>query len=138
MSGTQRSIEKLQAELRELRDRMIPMFEFVAEEWASRTEEGYPVVFDNVESNGYFGIGLDPGYSLFIMIDRWEIVAQLNVIAWRTDVRSAANYEKFTSLPAGGIKTLSPNMSDNQLRNLISELLSHWNVQPLVIRVTDS
>jgi hypothetical protein len=138
MSGTPRSIAELQLELRDLRDRMLPMLELVAEDWASRTEEGYPVVFDNVESNGYFGIGLDPGYSLFIMIDRGEIVAQLNVIAWRTDVRSAANYEKFTSLPAGGIKALSSGMSDSQLRNLISELLSHWNVQPLVIRVTDS
>jgi hypothetical protein len=138
MSETARRIDELQTELRDLRDRMIPMFEVVAEDWAHRTEPGYPVVFDNVETNGYFGVTLDPGYSLFVMIDRGGIVAQLNVIAWRTDVRSAANYEKFTSLPAGGMKTLSAKMTDNQLRNLISELLSHWNVQPLVIRVTDS
>lgn len=138
MSGTPRTIDDLQSELRVLRDRMIPMFEVIAEDWASRTEPGYPVVFDNVESNGYFGVSLDPGYSLFVMIDSGEIIAQLNVIAWRTDVRSAANYEKFTSLPAGGVKPVSMAMSDNQLRNLIAELLSHWNVQPLVIRVTDS
>jgi hypothetical protein len=29
-------------------------------------------------------------------------------------------------------------MTDNQLRNLIAELLSYWNTQPLMINVTDS
>jgi hypothetical protein len=70
MSETARTIDELQTELRDLRDRMIPMFEVVAEDWAHRTEPGYPVVFDNVETNGYFGVTLDPGYSLFVMIDR--------------------------------------------------------------------
>lgn len=117
---------------------MVPMLEALSEEWDNRTGPGYPVISDNVDSGGYFGINLDPGYGLYIMIDEGQIVAQLNVIAWRTDVRTAANQEKFSSLPAGGLKPVSPAMSDNELRNLISELLSHWNVQPLVIRVTDS
>jgi hypothetical protein len=125
-------------ELRALRDRMLPMLEVVVEDWMDRTEPGYPVVFDNVEGNGYFGVSLDPGYGLYIMLDRGEILAQINLIGWRNDVRSAANREKFTSLPFQGLRPISNALSDNQLRNLISELLSHWNTQPLVVRVTDS
>ncbi|MFW6075907.1 MAG: hypothetical protein ACOC9Y_09950 [Chloroflexota bacterium] len=138
MSGQAKSLNDLLSDLRELRDRMVPMFEALREEWESRTDPGYPVILDNVETGGYFGIALDPGYGLYIMIDEGQIIAQINVIKWRTDVRSAANYEKFSSLPGGGVKPVTPEMSDNQLRNLISELLVHWNVQPLVIRVTDS
>lgn len=138
MSASPGSMQELITDLRLLRDRMVPMFEAMIEEWANRTEPGYPVIFDVVESGGYFGINLDPGYGLYVMVDEGQIIAQLNVIAWRTDVRSAANREKFSSLPAGGVKPVSSAMSDNELRNLISELMAHWNVQPLVIRVTDS
>jgi hypothetical protein len=138
MSETTAEHDARIAELRTLRDRMVPMLESVSEAWHDRTEQGYPVIFDNVDGNGYFGIHLDPGYGLYIMLDRGEVIAQINLIGWRTDVRSAANREKFTSLPVEGVRPVSMAMSDNQLRNLIAELLSHWNVQPLVIRVTDS
>ena len=138
MSAESKGIEQLLADLRDLRDRMMPMLEALPEEWEFRVEPGYPAIFDFVESSGYFGINLDPGYGLYIMIDEGQIVAQANVVTWRTDVRSSANYEKFAALPSGGIKPVSPDMSDGALRNLISELLAHWSVQPLVIRVTDS
>ncbi|TVR74476.1 MAG: hypothetical protein EA415_05525 [Sphaerobacteraceae bacterium] len=138
MSANSGSMQALIDDLGLLRDRMVPMFEVMCEEWVNRTEPGYPVIFDNVESGGYFGINLDPGYGLYVMVDDGQILAQLNVIAWRTDVRSAANREKFSSMPTGGVKPVSSAMSDNELRNLISELMAHWNVQPLVIRVTDS
>jgi hypothetical protein len=138
MSANAGTIEALIEDLGRLRDRMIPMFQAMGEEWENRTEPGYPVIFDNVESGGYFGMNLDPGYGLYVMVDEGQIIAQLNVVAWRTDVRSAANREKFSNLPTGGVKPISSDMSDNELRNLISELIAHWNVQPLVIRVTDS
>jgi hypothetical protein len=138
MSAQANALEKLLGDLRSLRDRMIPMFEALSEEWENRTEAGFPVIYDNVDSAGYFGINLDPGYGLFILIEDGQIYAQLNVIAWRTDVRSSANQEKFSSLPAGGLKPVGPEMTDNELRNLISEMIAHWNIQPLVIRVTDS
>lgn len=125
-------------ELRTLRDRLLPMLTIVGAEYDTRTEPGYPVIFDNVEEGGYFGVNLDPGYGLYIMTDGQQIVAQLNIIGWRTDVRSSANKEKFASLPFDGVRPVSNEMSDDQLRNLISELLSHWNKQPLIIRTTDS
>ncbi len=125
-------------ELRTLRDRLLPMLQVVGAEYDTRTEPGYPVIFDNVEDGGYFGVNLDPGYGLYIMTDGQQIIAQLNIIAWRTDVRSSANKEKFASLPFDGVRPVSNEMSDGQLRNLISELLSHWNRQPLNIRISDS
>ncbi len=125
-------------ELRTLRDRLLPMLQIVGAEYDTRTEPGYPVIFDSVEEGGYFGVNLDPGYGLYIMTDGQEIFAQLNIIAWRTDVRSSANKEKFASLPFDGVRPVSNEMSDGQLRNLISELLSHWNRQPLNIRTSDS
>src|SRR5690606_6894025 len=117
---------------------MLPMFEVVAQGYATRTEPGYPIVFDSVEENGYFGIHLDPGYGLYIMTDGTSVFAQINIIGWRTDVRSSANKEKFAALPFEGVRPVSNEMSDNQLRNLIAELLSYWNTQPLLMNHTDS
>lgn len=137
MSTETNEIQTLE-EMRTLRDRMLPMLNIVGEEYDTRTEPGYPVIFDNVEDGGYFGVNLDPGYGLYIMTDGQQIFAQLNIIAWRTDVRSSANKEKFASLPFDGVRPVSNEMSDAQIRNLISELLSHWNRQPLNIRISDS
>lgn len=124
--------------LKELRGRMLPMFEAIAREYDNRTEPGYPLVFDNIESGGYFGINFDPNYGLYIMTDGEQVFAQVNIIGWRNDVRSSASKEKFSSLPFQGVRPVDPSMSDNQLRNLIAELLAHWNMQPLVIHITDS
>jgi hypothetical protein len=125
------------ADLTALRERMLPMLQVIAREYKTRTDVGYPVVHDNLEA-GYFGIMLNPQYALYIMTDGQRVFAQLNIVGWRTDVRSSANKEKFTSLPFEGERPVSSAMSDNQLRNLLSELLSHWNTQPLMIRITDS
>lgn len=125
-------------ELRALRARMLPMFQAVAREYRTRTDPGYPVVTDNIDAGGYFGIMLDPIYGLSIMTDGQEVFAQINMVGWRTDVRSSANKEKFASLPFEGVRPVSSSMSDNQLRNLIAEFLSYWNTQPLMINVTDS
>jgi hypothetical protein len=125
------------AEFKALRTRMLPMFQAVAKEYETRSDPGYPVVADNVEG-GYFGILLDPTYALYVMTDGERVFAQINMVGWRTDVRSSANKEKFTSLPFEGERPLSSDMSDNQLRNLIAELLSYYNTQPMMIQTTDS
>lgn len=125
-------------QLRALRERMLPMLRTVAMEYRTRTDPGYPVILDNVESGGYFGILLAPGYGLSIMAEDGEVVAQLNIVGWRTDVRSSANKEKFTSVPFAGTRPVSSRMSDGLLRNILSELLSFFNTQPLMLNVTDS
>jgi hypothetical protein len=136
-SGAAQSSDAL-AELGALRTRMLPMFQVLAEEYRTRTDPGYPVVVDSVDVGGYFGIILDPMYGLYIMTDGERVFAQISMVGWRTDVRSSANKEKFTSLPFEGERPVSSAMSDGQLRNLISELLSYWNTQPLMIHITDS
>ncbi len=124
--------------LRSLRDRVLPMLNAVAKEYETRTEEGYPVVMDNVESGGYFGIMLDPAYGLYFLTDGQQIFAQINMVGWRNDVRSSANKEKFAGMPFGGVRPILGTLTDQQLRNLLAELLSHWNMQPLLIHHTDS
>ena len=125
------------AELATLRERMLPMLKVIAREYVTRTDPGYPIVLDNLES-GYFGIMIDPQYALYIMTDGETVFAQLSMVGWRTDVRSSASKEKFTNLPFEGQRPVSNALSDNQLRNLLAELLAYWNTQPLMIRVTDS
>ena len=121
-----------------LRDRIFPMLQAVAKEYETRTEPGYPVLLDNVEFGGYFGIMLDPAYGLYFVTDGQRVFAQINMVGWRNDVRSSANKEKFAGMPFGGVRPVSADFSNEQLRNLISELLAHWNLQPLMIHRTDS
>lgn len=125
-------------ELKALRTRMLPMLQVVAREYKPRTDPGYPIVFDNVDDAGHFGIHLDPSYGLYIFTDGEAVYAQLNILGWRTDVRSSASKEKFASLPFGGERRIDASMSDALLRNLISELLAAWNTQPRFLNVTDS
>lgn len=124
--------------LRHLRDRVMPMLQEVARTYDTRTEPGYPVIMDNLDNGGYFGIMLDPAYGLYFLTDGDQIFAQINMVGWRNDVRSSANKEKFSNLPFSGVRRVADNLTDQQLRNLIAELLSHWNMQPLLIHHTDS
>src|SRR6185312_17491587 len=126
------------ASLSRLRDRVFPMLEAVAKEYETRSEPGYPVLMDNVEFGGYFGIMLDPAYGLYFITDGQQVFAQINMVGWRNDVRSSANKEKFSGAPFGGVRPVPENLSNQQLRNLLSELLAHWNLQPLNIHRTDS
>ncbi|HVB63523.1 MAG TPA: hypothetical protein VNE17_02255 [Nitrolancea sp.] len=124
--------------LARLRVRIFPMLEAVAKEYETRTEPGYPVLMDNVEFGGYFGIMLDPSYGLYFVTDGQRVFAQINMIGWRNDVRSSANKERFAGVPFGGVRPVPDSLSNQQLRNLLSELLAHWNLQPLMIHRTDS
>jgi hypothetical protein len=126
------------AALERLRDRLLPMLNEVAREYRTRSEPGYPVIMDNVEAGGYFGIMLAPAYGLSFMTDGEQLFAQINMVGWRNDVRSSANKEKFSGLPFTGVRPLPENLTDQQLRNLIAELLAHWNMQPLLIHQADS
>ncbi len=126
------------AALRRLRDRILPMLQEVAKEYETRTGPGYPVIMNDVDFGGYFGIMLDPAYGLYFMTDGQQIFAQINMVGWRNDVRSSANKEKFSGLPFGGVRPVPETLTSQQLRNLLAELLSHWNMQPLLIHHTDS
>ena len=123
--------------LGELRERVLPMLRFAAEEYRHRTPEGYPVVVDAVES-GLVGIELDPSFSLYVTSDGERLYADMTYRAARNDARSSASREKFGGLPFPDRREIDPAIGDQQLRNLIAELMSRWNVQPGVIHITDS
>jgi hypothetical protein len=56
----------------------------------------------------------------------------------RIDARASASREKFSGRPVDDHRAISADISDNELRNLLAELLSRFNMQPLLIHITDT
>jgi hypothetical protein len=127
------AIEQLQG----LRDRVLPMLEQVAREYQGRVPGGYPTITDAVRQ-GVIGIELDPSYSLFFTTDGEGLFADFYYRSPRNDARSSASREKFAGRPVDDHRSLPPTVTDLELRNLIAELLSKWNMQPTLIHITDS
>jgi hypothetical protein len=120
-----------------IRDRVLPMLRHVAEEYKTRVPAGYPQILDSPEQ-GLVGISLDPSYSLYIVSDGDQLFAEFNFRSPRNDARSSAGREKFSGAPIRDRRPLSSAVSDQGLRNLISELMSRWNFQPMIIHITDT
>ncbi len=118
-------------------ERIGPMLRLVAEEYRSRTPEGYPVVVDAAAS-GAVGIELDPMHALYVTSDGEQLFADLYYRASRTDTRASASREKFGGMPTNDRRPLPDEVSPQHLRNLLAELMSRWNVQPGIIHITDS
>ena len=113
------------------------MLRLAADEYRHRTPPGYPVVVDDPE-NGTIGIEIDASYVLYVVAEGDQLYADLYYQSPRNDARSSASREKFGGLPFSDRRPLSPDVSDQALRNLIAELMSRWNFQPGVIHITDS
>ncbi len=126
-------IEQLQG----LRDRVLPMLEQVAREYQGRVPDGYPAITDAVHQ-GVIGIEIDPSYSLFFTTDGDGLFADFYYRSPRNDARSSASREKFAGRPVDDHRPLPPGITDLELRNLIAELLSKWNMQPTLIHISDS
>ncbi|HEY7031155.1 MAG TPA: hypothetical protein VH482_07515 [Thermomicrobiales bacterium] len=127
------SVEVLQG----IRSRVLPMFQFVAEEYRTRVPAGYPSIIDQPE-HGVVGLQLDPSYSLSFVSDGSRAYADLAYRSPRNDARSSASREKFSGASSVDRRPLDPAISDQGLRNLISELISRWNFQPMIIYITDT
>ena len=123
--------------LGQLRERLLPMLRLAADEYRHRTPPGYPVVVDDPDS-GTIGIEIDASYALYIVAEGDQLYADLYYQSPRNDARSSASREKFGGLPFSDRRPLSPDVSDQALRNLIAELMSRWNFQPGIIHITDS
>ncbi len=120
-----------------VRERIVPMLRLAAEEYRTRTPEGYPVVVDAPES-GAVGIELDPMHALYVTSDGGQLYADLYYRSWRNDTRSSASREKFGGMPTNDRRPLPDDPSPQHLRNLLAELMSRWNFQPGIIHITDS
>ena len=125
------------AQLETIRELMLPMLQIVAEEYRPRTPDGYPVLVDAPE-RGAIGIQLDPSHSLHIVSDGSQLYADLTARASRTDARSSASREKYSGQPFNDHRPIDTSISPVELRNLISELLNRWNMQPTIIHITDT
>lgn len=138
MSVEQRSVEQQSIEqLTQIRDRFLPMLAFAAEEYRHRTPPGYPVLVDAVD-RGMIGLELDASYALYVVADVDGLYADMYRQSPRNDTRSSASRQKHAGLPFHDRRPIDLNISDQALRNLIAELMSHWNFQPGIIHITDS
>ncbi len=123
--------------LSQVRDRMLPMLEVTAERYRSRVPAGYPLVVDTPEQ-GVVGLELDPSYAVYITSDGHSLFAEVYRRSPRTDQRSSAGRQKESGVPFHDRRMLDPDASDQALRNLIAELMTHYNFQPGLIHISDS
>ncbi len=123
--------------LTSLRERVLPMLEIVAEQYCTRTPAGYPVLIDEPD-RGAVGLLLDPSHSLHFVSDGEKLSVELTARSARTDARSSAGREKYSGMPFNDRRPLAPDVTDQQLRNVIAELLSRWNMQSGLIHITDT
>ena len=120
-----------------IRDRMLPMFRVTADNYRSRVPEGYPVVVDTPEQ-GVVGIEIDPSHALYVTSDGTALFAEVYRRSSRWDQRSSASRQKESGVPFHDRRPLDPTVSDQTLRNLIAELMTHYNFQPGLMHITDS
>lgn len=123
--------------LAQLRARVLPMLQLVANEYRPRVPDGYPIVVDSVE-NGLVGLEIEPSYALYLTSDGHELFADYYYRSTRNDVRSSAMREKFAGSPVYDRRPLSPFVTDQQLRNMIAELMTLHNFQPGLVHISDS
>ncbi len=119
-----------------IRDRMLPMFEVAADHYRQRVPAGYPNVIDHADQ-GTIGLEIDPNYALFITTNGEEMLAEIYRRSPRTDNRAGAGRQKPSGVPFSDQRPLSPDATDQTLRNLIAELMSYFNSQPNLIHITD-
>ena len=119
-----------------IRDRVLPMFQIAAEQYHQRVPEGYPNVSDHPEQ-GMIGLEIDPNHALYITTDGDAIFAEMYRRSPRTDNRAGAGRQKQSGLPVTDQRPLSPDVSDQTLRNLIAEMMSHFNSQQGLLYITD-
>jgi hypothetical protein len=123
--------------LEQVRNRLLPMLQLVAEQYRPRVAEGYPVVVDAVPQ-GLVGLEIDPNYALYITSDGGQLYADFYYRSSRNDVRSSASREKFAGSPVYDRRPISPALTDVQLRNMVAELITRHNFQPGLVHITDS
>lgn len=122
--------------LQDIRVRLLPMLQAAALQYQNRVPDGYPLVVDSPQS-GTVGLEIDPSHALYIVQGEDGLMARMYRRAPRTDNRSGSSRQKYGGAPLSDARALSADVSDQELRNLIAELMSWYNVQPGLIYITD-
>lgn len=126
------SVDSLQA----IRDRALPLFEVAADQYRHRVPRGYPNVIDSPE-RGVIGLEIDVNHAVFLTSDGQDLFAEIYRRPQRTDNRSGANYQKYGGVPFNDRRPVSPDVTDQDLRNLVAELMSYFNQQQTILYITD-
>ena len=116
--------------------RLMPMLRAAAQQYQNRVPNGYPIVVDTPQPR-MVGLEIDPSHALYIVEDDEGLQARLYRRAPRTDNRSSAGWEKFAGEPFSDRRPLDHDVSDQALRNLISEVMHWYNFQPGILYITD-
>ncbi len=124
-------------QLAEMRDRILPMLRYIAEEYRGRVPDGYPTIVD-APDRGAVGIELDPSHALYLTSDGTGVSVHLTYRASRYDTRSSASREKFGGMPINDARPVAADVDDQTLRNLIAELTSRWNYGQTIIHLSDT
>ena len=122
--------------LTKIRERMMPMLQGVAAQYAFRVPPSYPHVIDQVEK-GMIGVELDPNFSLYITSEGDDLYAEVYKRQSRTDSRSSSSRQKYAGMPFHDRRPLVTEPTDQELRNLIGELKQAYNYQPGLLYITD-
>lgn len=131
------STEQLAFQLSGIANRIEPMLEQVQQDYQHRVPAGYPTISRDT-ARGNFGIQLDPSFALFLVSDGEQLYADLTYRSSRSDARSSASREKFAGMTISDRRPISATITDQELRNLLAELLARFNMQPLLIHMTDT
>ncbi len=122
--------------LRAVRDRLLPMLEVTVDRYRTRVPRGYPHLIDTPEQ-GVVGMEIDASHALFVTSDGDDLFAEIYRRSPRIDNRSGAGREKFGGTPFNDRRPLDRNVTDQELRNLLADLMSYFNSQPNLIHITD-
>ena len=119
-----------------IRDRILPMLEVAADQYRSRVPFGYPHIIDTPDQ-GVVGFEIDSSHALFVTSDGSDLFAEIYRRNPRTDSRAGAGRQKPAGVPFNDRRALGSDVTDLELRDLIAELMSYFNMQPGLIHITD-
>jgi hypothetical protein len=122
--------------LTELGERILPMFEHVQREYTYRVHPGYPIIV-NAPERGAVGLELEPNHSLYLISDGDGVMLRVTYRSSRYDTRNSASREKFGGTTVVDDRPIGTDITDEQLRNAISELLYRFNFQQTMLYFTD-
>lgn len=123
-------------DIRDIRDRFLPMLELVKEQYQQRVHVGYPVIVDEPE-RGTVGVEFDPSFALYITQDDTGLYAEVYRRLGRTDNRATAQRQKYGGQPLSDRRPLPADVDDQTLRNLIAEVKNYVNFQPGLLWLSD-
>jgi hypothetical protein len=123
--------------LAEIRNRFIPILKVVVDQYDGRVPGGYPHIVDNVNA-GMIGLEIDPNYALYITEDNDGIFAELYRREPRLDSRATASRQKYGGAPNNDRRRVVDTLTDQELRNLVAELKTAYNMQPALIYTIDN